>query len=326
MKKTMIDNKNASVFNRWATGVLLVSSALCVVNAQADTNKLKWAGNGHFYQRFDRAFTWNDAKTYCENLSGHLATITSEQENAFIGTKIMPTNSVDYYFLGANDAQLEGTWKWITGERWDYNHFYNGQPENRDTEDYLVINSYSYYDYSWYDQYDSNTQTKGFVCEWSFNNVVASTALPDTNGNRSADLAVLYVDYKTSKHSVHIRDGSSKKILKTMAFETNDRPPLGVVALADINGNGKPEIAVLYIDTESSAPRVGIKDAATGVTLKDFAVLGLNYTPKNITSTVDVNGNKSSEITMLGVDGANGKSRSETRDSKTAAIINFAVF
>lgn len=316
--------KNTKVITRLATGLIIASTLTLAINAQADTNKLNWAGNGHFYQRFDRAFTWDEAKAYCTGLSGHLATITSEQEGVFIKTKLFPDNSFynKYYALGASDAQHEGTWKWITGEAWSYNAFSNSQPSNKDGANYLLLYGY---DATWYDNNIASNVT-GLICEWSFNNVVASTALPDSNGNRVADLAVLYVDYKTSKHSVQIRDGGTKKVLKTMVFETNDRPPLGVVTLADINGNGKSEIAVLYIDTESGAARVAIKDSFTTATLKDFAVLGLNYTPRNIAVSPDLNGNRSSEITVLGVDGANGKTRSETRDSKTTAIINFAVF
>jgi hypothetical protein len=33
------------------------------------------------YQRFNTALNWNSAKTACADLSGHLATITSQAEN-----------------------------------------------------------------------------------------------------------------------------------------------------------------------------------------------------------------------------------------------------
>lgn len=34
--------------------------------------KIQNPDNGHWYQRFDNAMTWHDAKDYCENMGGYL--------------------------------------------------------------------------------------------------------------------------------------------------------------------------------------------------------------------------------------------------------------
>jgi len=289
---------------------------------QADSNKTKWNGNGHFYQRFDRAFTWSESKAYCESLSAHLATITSAGENTFIHSNLLPKNSTSYYYhIGGSDAVQEGTWKWITGEPWSYNNWYSGQPSNENDENYLVINDSLG---SWFDtgnNWGVGSNVKGLICEWSYNNFVGSTVIPDLNGNGRHEIAALYVDYKTSKHTVQIKDSGTGKVISTLTFATDDHPPLGVVSVDDFSGNDIPEIAVLYVDPNFGVPKVMVKDAKNNSkTLKNFSVLGLGYIPKNITSAPDLNGNGSSEISVIGIDGATGKARSETRDSQGALI------
>ncbi|MEI7829727.1 MAG: PKD domain-containing protein [Prolixibacteraceae bacterium] len=71
---------------------------------------------GHFYTFISRPnITWTAAraeaatKTYY-GLQGYLATITSDEENAFIQTK---TNGLGW--IGATDQAVEGEWRWVTG-------------------------------------------------------------------------------------------------------------------------------------------------------------------------------------------------------------------
>ena len=42
----------------------------------ADTDITFNTQNGHFYQRIDQKMKWLDAKSYCENIGAHLATIS----------------------------------------------------------------------------------------------------------------------------------------------------------------------------------------------------------------------------------------------------------
>ncbi len=52
-------------------------------------------------------------------IAGHLATITSAQENAFI---ISQWSGLDAQIRGT-DAASEGTFQWITGETWSYTNW-----------------------------------------------------------------------------------------------------------------------------------------------------------------------------------------------------------
>jgi hypothetical protein len=71
---------------------------------QADSTKLVNFNNGHTYQRFDTAVTWDGAKTACANLSAHLATSSSQSENDWINSNLANGIAV---WLGGTDAETK---------------------------------------------------------------------------------------------------------------------------------------------------------------------------------------------------------------------------
>lgn len=119
------------------------------------------AYNNHIYLIFNGGDTWSSAKKKCEEMGGHLATITSQKENDFL-TKLCKGGSLSYYRIGATDEETEGTWKWITGENFNYSNWANGEPNNSgDGEDYAWLSISG----KWNDigaGYGSNT---GFILE-----------------------------------------------------------------------------------------------------------------------------------------------------------------
>ena len=139
--------------------------------------------NGHAYKVFERSMTWLNAKTYCESLGGHLATITSQDEQNYLESII--NNGKKYqYWLGATDAYVEGDWYWITGEAWVYTNWDIEQPDNGQGlgEDYLQIynqlnphvkgsSRYMWNDVTINNVYKNETdffllEYIGFICEW----------------------------------------------------------------------------------------------------------------------------------------------------------------
>jgi len=95
--------------------------------------------NGHTYQVFDTSITWHEAKTYCEDLGGHLATITSAYEQQFIESLLVDALK-KVFWLGATDEKTEGTWEWVTGESFAYTNWRQSQPDNADNlEHYLML-------------------------------------------------------------------------------------------------------------------------------------------------------------------------------------------
>ena len=103
--------------------------------------------NGHIYDAISApgGITWDDAKAAAEAMGGHLATISSVDENTFIFVNL-PEASLDGfgYWLGAfqpgdtpeHDADPAAGWHWVTGESFDYSfwaHFGGPFGEPNDT-------------------------------------------------------------------------------------------------------------------------------------------------------------------------------------------------
>jgi hypothetical protein len=90
--------------------------------------------NGHRYYRSNRTMTWTAAKTLCERSGGHLATITSAEENTFL-------SSSTRMWIGLTDEVTEGTYRWVTNEPYSYYNWATNQPDNSSgIEDYVEIN------------------------------------------------------------------------------------------------------------------------------------------------------------------------------------------
>ena len=70
--------------------MLLILGSLVVVYAEDDSQSAALltddasAYGGHLYRRFDLSMNWNDAKKFCENVGGHLVTVSSTEEQAFL--------------------------------------------------------------------------------------------------------------------------------------------------------------------------------------------------------------------------------------------------
>lgn len=122
----------------------------------------------HTYQIFDMEDiqSWDDAKAYCEAQGGHLATITSKEENDFIYSYLQSCGLKTAYF-GFSDAENEGDWVWVTGEDVDYTNWYPNEPNDTDGgEDeaafYFVDDSGRWFDGTM----GVSNGGCAFVCEW----------------------------------------------------------------------------------------------------------------------------------------------------------------
>ena len=103
-------------------------------------------GNGHWYSvvQSGGALSWHSAKSNAESLGGHLVSIRSAREQAFVQTLIAPAQ-----YWGTDDGQNPGQWgpwigafqadpssaaaagwSWVTGEPWDFAGWQNGEPND----------------------------------------------------------------------------------------------------------------------------------------------------------------------------------------------------
>ena len=130
--------------------------------------------NGHSYFVFEQIPNddWYLAQSMCSEMGGHLATITSREEDEFVYS-LMQEKSAGIYALGGADTEEEGTWEWVTGEEWDYTNWSAAQPDNGGYhgQDFLCyyssVSSVEVEEGKW-DDYDprDSYMLRGFVCEW----------------------------------------------------------------------------------------------------------------------------------------------------------------
>jgi hypothetical protein len=77
---------------------------------------------GSRYKFVPGQFSWAAAKAKAEEMGGHLATITSKEEDDFIAQKIGPelTEATSWLWMGAFTVDSKAPWRWITGEAWAF--------------------------------------------------------------------------------------------------------------------------------------------------------------------------------------------------------------
>lgn len=123
------------------------------------TNGVYFGGN--LYLFVNQAKTWQEAKLDCENMGGHLAVISSDEEMHFVSTIIPQKESENHIvWIGGSDAAKEGKWEWVTGEAFSYTNWKTYEPNNYINEDYLQIDENP----KWNDASDS--QQCYYLCEW----------------------------------------------------------------------------------------------------------------------------------------------------------------
>jgi hypothetical protein len=98
-----------------------------------------YSGNGHSYEVFNQTISWTGAKRYCEELGGHLATVTSSEEQTFIENLLARGGNKRFYWVGGycgNDRRFQ----WVTGEPFVYANWMRGEPNNNEgREDKMQI-------------------------------------------------------------------------------------------------------------------------------------------------------------------------------------------
>ena len=127
--------------------------------------------NGHVYKYFDINLTWSEAEKYCRSLGGHLATITSQDEQDAIAGLVRNGTRMAYW-LDGTDSGHEGTWRWVNGEPFNYFHWSPIQPDNAGGIEHHLAMFRDNGD--WNDEYEnllSRIMVMGFVCEFEFSNM-----------------------------------------------------------------------------------------------------------------------------------------------------------
>ena len=118
--------------------------------------------NGHSYKVYKESVSWNKAKEKCESLGGHLATITSQEEQTFLEKLIKDKGE---FWIGLCRID-DDNFAWITGEALGYANWGNGEPNNYWLEAFPGENSVAIRP-DWNDYHENNLEhITGYICEW----------------------------------------------------------------------------------------------------------------------------------------------------------------
>lgn len=107
-------------------------------------------GNGHYYALTDAPGTWTGAHADATAAGGHLASVGSAEENAFIGTAFGFANTIDsIYWIGFYRPVPHGAFEWTDGSAITYTNWNGGEPNDAtnvtpDGEQYTAINWYAF--------------------------------------------------------------------------------------------------------------------------------------------------------------------------------------
>ena len=141
--------------------------------------------NNHFYQVFDDSMTWTEAKMACEEAGGHLATISSNEEQDYIQHLIKSTRKENIWIGGVYSVS-SGSWSWVDNSEWNYTNWDVSQPDNYTNDEYFlrmknrdrIYDDWEAYDGNWNDTDDGADGTSdnsdapiasfGYICEWDY--------------------------------------------------------------------------------------------------------------------------------------------------------------
>jgi hypothetical protein len=144
----------------------------------SDRDYLKKLGieefKGHYYKVFNDGMTCKDAEKTCEDMGGHLVTITSIFEQEMVKNLIVTNGTKGFYWMGGVMVS-KNKFKWITGENFSYSNWAYGDPDDDDgnIENAVAVCHQPNLEGLWFDisEFGNNNgfyviSNSGFICEW----------------------------------------------------------------------------------------------------------------------------------------------------------------
>ncbi|MEZ5300783.1 MAG: hypothetical protein R3F11_09020 [Verrucomicrobiales bacterium] len=133
--------------------------------------------NGHVYALIRGNPNWRDAQKMAESWGGHLATITSKEEDDWIKETFFGELRLDEYitlggYLDSSKKQGPLGFSWVTGEPFQYQGWTGKQkgqirqPDFSGKIDCIVTGRYNNYEPGWFDHRSSLSNVIGYLVEW----------------------------------------------------------------------------------------------------------------------------------------------------------------
>jgi hypothetical protein len=83
---------------------------------------------GSCYKDVHSAVPCDSAEASCVTWGGHLATISTSQENTDLSNYFISIGSTNLRLMGAYNPSLNGTWRWRSGETWSSTFWCSAEP------------------------------------------------------------------------------------------------------------------------------------------------------------------------------------------------------
>ena len=227
----------------------------------------------HVYELFETGMVWADAKAYCEQLGGHLMTVSSQEEQDILASLLEEEGARNGYWLGGylNDSD---EYVWVTGEAFTYTNWAPEQPDHHHgTEDCLMVYRNENYGSTlgqWNDlDSDGTCQEQvffgldniGFICEWD-----EGRPDPDPDPDPEPESGIFALLYETGE-LVFQNDNLPRQSGKPVAVYPVDGAILqentGVVQITHADGSVSEEVGVDYADWYQQ------RESITSVTILD---------------------------------------------------------
>lgn len=131
--------------------------------------------------------SWPDAEIYCHEVeSGHLLSISGPRENSVIlkhTQALRRTYGYSRLWIGANDFQSVGQFRWIDGSPFNYTRWARGQPTRNRVDADCVSTTIYPYSGNWYA--DNCLYQKPFACKIKSKKIVSIDISLSSRGNLS---------------------------------------------------------------------------------------------------------------------------------------------
>jgi len=267
--------------------------------------------NGHYYMYTIVTGTNGriDGLEYCNNVNGHLLTISDEEENNTVYSYLTSIGKYSAYF-GFSDEVNEGNWKWDTGETVSYTNWAFEEPSGGwNSEEDVGMFYWKFLDGTWNDGNPNSAYDNGYmnassyICEWESyddmpDEITSSAHFIDNSGENASiviteqNLSIL--PKETYKLNVAVYPGH---IINSLIWSTSDAG----VAIVDENGTvtavgcGKATItatagsvsATCIVTVINPAKAISLNKNLMTLTIGQSETLTATVTPADTTDSIE---------------------------------------
>ena len=205
-----------------AVGGVVLSGASSAHAQDAVQWRVEDGGNGHWYQTIVTiGQTWEVARARGASMGGHLVTLATAQEDAFVRS-LTPDVTDTGFWIGAfrtpNVVCTGSSWQWVDASPWTYTAWASNQPDCWATgQDRLVVVRGNYFP-GWHDFGSFATDIAMAIVEYSADcnsdglvdyGQIRAGELVDTNANNIPDCCEQGFDCRFNAVQWRVEDGGN---------------------------------------------------------------------------------------------------------------------